>query len=339
VALSPLARVSSTASQLSQGSNHTSQSGGASSSTLRKLRKKRVPPSTEPPVPSELDDGVSGKRLTKKQQVSRVFEWLRFRPLKAGDLVAARLTSRDLWILAKVNKDYHLSHRTGATSPGDFLQLSTTRRDQLFQREKVVVTDVEDKEENLQTVSRTLILPLPRSFGEASEWCARYKKGSRVYAMYPQTTSLYAATVVDSTTYCRDEDDICVVEFDGDEADDSTGALPQCHVPARFVCMIPNEFPAASAPASMSAALTAPSMNKSLGLSAGTMAKKSRDLPTQRQRRDTAASASSVNDSNLVAAAAAAALNGGDLSTDLDDLDFEGGLPGLDFDELDFAVG
>ena len=45
----------------------------------------------------------------------------------------------------------------------------------------------------------------------------RCKKGSRVYAMYPQTTSLYPATVIDSTTYCRNDDDIIVVEFDGEE--------------------------------------------------------------------------------------------------------------------------
>lgn len=44
------------------------------------------------------------------------------------------------------------------------------------------------------------------------------KKGSRVYAMYPHTTSLYSATVIDNTTYCRQDDDIIVVEFDGDEA-------------------------------------------------------------------------------------------------------------------------
>ena len=48
-------------------------------------------------------------------------------------------------------------------------------------------------------------------------WIFRCKKGSRVYAMYPQTTSLYPATVIDSTTYCRDDDDIIVVEFDGEE--------------------------------------------------------------------------------------------------------------------------
>lgn len=58
--------------------------------------------------------------------------------------------------------------------------------------------------------------------------------------MYPHTTSLYAATVVDNTTYCRGDDDIIVVEFDEDERD-ATGALPKCHIPARFCVMIPRE--------------------------------------------------------------------------------------------------
>jgi hypothetical protein len=91
--------------------------------------------------------------------------------------------------------------------------------------------------------------------------------------MYPHTTSLYSATVIDSTTYCRQDDDIIVVEFDGDEPGehllcieplcllclagvlilrlywsslllDPTGALPKYHIPARFVTLIPREFPA-----------------------------------------------------------------------------------------------
>lgn len=45
----------------------------------------------------------------------------------------------------------------------------------------------------------------------------RLKKGLRIYAMYPHTTSLYVATVVDNMTYCRGDDDIIVVEFDEDE--------------------------------------------------------------------------------------------------------------------------
>lgn len=35
--------------------------------------------------------------------------------------------------------------------------------------------------------------------------------------MYPSTTALYPATVINNTAYCRNEDDILVVEFDGDE--------------------------------------------------------------------------------------------------------------------------
>jgi hypothetical protein len=62
--------------------------------------------------------------------------------------------------------------------------------------------------------------------------------------MYPQTTSLYPATVIDSTTYCRGDDDIIVVEFDGEEVEPSTGQVPTYHIPARFVTLIPHEFPA-----------------------------------------------------------------------------------------------
>lgn len=171
----------------------------------------------------------------------RVFQILRFRSLRQGDHVAARVSSRDLWILARVVKDF-----PGATlPPAEFLRLSDTRRDQLF-RDKVLIKDVEDKESGATPVARNLVLPLPRTFSEAAEWGQNYKKGSRVYAMYPQTTSLYTATVMDNTTYCRDDDDIIVVEFDGDEADE-TGSIPRCHIPARFVTLIPREFHGAQA--------------------------------------------------------------------------------------------
>jgi hypothetical protein len=69
--------------------------------------------------------------------------------------------------------------------------------------------------------------------------------------MYPNTTSLYPATVVDSTTYCRDEDDIIVVEFDGEEPDE-TGLIPKYHIPARFVTLIPREFPSSQPPTAKS---------------------------------------------------------------------------------------
>jgi hypothetical protein len=222
-----------------QSEKTTASPGNPGGSTLRKQRRKKLPPNIEPTIHlSEFDD--SGKRLyPKKEHNSRLFQVLRFRALKQGDFVAARLSSRDLWILARVLKDYSPI----PFSPNDFLQLSESKRDAVF-REKVLVKDVEDAKEGGATqVARSLILPLPRTYSEAAEWCQRCKKGSRVYAMYPQTTSLYSATVIDNITYCRDDDDIIVVEFDGEEPD-VTGQVPKYHIPARFVTLIPREFPA-----------------------------------------------------------------------------------------------
>ena len=105
-----------------------------------------------------------------------------------------------------------------------------------------MLRDVEDKDSRPNAVARNLVLPLPRNYSEAAEWGQHYRKGSRVYAMYPETTSLYTATVVDNTTYCQGDDDIIVVEFDDDEPD-HTGSPPKCHIPARFVTLIPREFP------------------------------------------------------------------------------------------------
>ncbi|CAJ1943052.1 unnamed protein product [Cylindrotheca closterium] len=220
-------------------SSAASSAQNVGSSTLRRSRRKKLPPSKEPPVNLPEFDSFGKRVCAKKEHSIRVFEVLRFRSLKAGDFVAARLSSRDLWILAKVLKDY-----SGFTmAPVEFVKLSGARRDAVF-KEKVMVRDVEEKEDGGSTlVSRNLVLPLPRTYSEAAEWGQRCKKGSRVYAMYPQTTSLYPATVIDSTTYCRNDDDIIVVEFDGEEQD-PTGKVPQYHIPARFVTLIPREFPA-----------------------------------------------------------------------------------------------
>jgi len=112
----------------------------------------------------------------------------------------------------------------------------------------VIIKDVEEKDgRTTNSVARHLVLPLPRTFDEAADWGGRCKKGSRIYAMYPQTTSLYSGTVVDNTTYCRGDDDIIVVEFDEDEHD-ATGSVKQYHIPARFVTLIPREFPASNHP-------------------------------------------------------------------------------------------
>jgi hypothetical protein len=195
-----------------QDASLTSSPGDTQGSTLRKYRKRKV---NIPPLEVQLEEyDISGKRLiTKKEHGYRIAEILRFRSLHTGDYVAARVTSRDLWILARVARDYSSIHM----NPDDFLKLTLAKRDALF-REKVVVKDADEKESGEPILlSRQLVLPLPRSYGEAAEWGSRLKKGMRVYAMYPNTTSLYGATVVDNTTFCRRDDDIIVVEFDEDE--------------------------------------------------------------------------------------------------------------------------
>ena len=155
-------------------SNHsnktTASPGNPTGSSLRKQRKKKLPPSNQPPLQlSEFD--ASGKRVfTKKEHNFRIFDVLRFRPLKQGDFVAARVTSRDLWILARVLKDY-----PGLNMPhNEFLQLSEAKRDSLF-RERVLLKDVEEKDEGSSNqVARNLVLPLPRTYSEAAEWCQRF---------------------------------------------------------------------------------------------------------------------------------------------------------------------
>jgi hypothetical protein len=229
--------------QSSASQNTTSSPGDPGSSTLRRLRKTVNKTSgvsiiaTEPAfvnLPPEFDTLSNKRTCTKKEYQYRVFQLLRYRDLKRGDYCAARLSSRDLWILAKVLKEYKTTSLTSVytLAPLEFLTLSDARRDALFQKERVMLQDVEDQREQTYgtQVARNLVLPLARTHFEANEWATRLlKKGSRVYAMYPQTTSLYAATVIDSTTYCRGDDYIIVVQFDGEEAE-ITGQFPSYHV-------------------------------------------------------------------------------------------------------------
>lgn len=153
-------------SEASVSKSSQASPGEPGGSTLRRNRKKKLPPSNEKPVAlAEFD--ASGKRVfSRKEHTFRVFEAARFRPLKQGDFVAARVTSRDLWILARVQKDYP----GFSMSPSEFLKLTEAKRDALF-REKVHIKDVEDKAGGSNVVTRSLVLPLPRTFSEAAEWC------------------------------------------------------------------------------------------------------------------------------------------------------------------------
>jgi len=89
----------------------TAKPGSAeqSKSELRKHRKKKPPSDTSflLDAPKMSDESSSSKRkLTKKDMMVRFFEVSRFRDLREGDRVAARTSSRDLWILSRVVKSY-----------------------------------------------------------------------------------------------------------------------------------------------------------------------------------------------------------------------------------------
>mmetsp|Transcript_32641 Transcript_32641/g.37137 ORF Transcript_32641/g.37137 Transcript_32641/m.37137 type:complete len:651 (-) Transcript_32641:35-1987(-) len=217
--------------------------GDPNGSTLRKNRKRKVYPPSPIIIEIPETDPATHKKYSKKDQAFRLLEVCRYRALSKGDYVAAKVSSRDLWILARVVHDYKGYSQSSAT---EFLQ--TPKRELQFRDTPVWIQDVEDKANEHTAVARNFVLPLPRTFSEAADWGSRYRKGFRVYAMYPLTTSLYSGTVIDNTTYCRDEDDIIVVEFDGDEANAITGKMAQYHIPARFVTLIPKEFPAAQNP-------------------------------------------------------------------------------------------
>ena len=149
----------------------------------------------------------SGKRkLTKKEVGYRSFNITRFRSLKAGDYVAARMASHELWILARVAKDWDALD----VSHTELLKMSEAKREALFSNQMVYIQDIEEYDgdaSKAKPVARHLVLPLPRTFDEGEDWCTRCRKGTRVYAMYPNTTSLYCATAVDNSTYCRGDDE------------------------------------------------------------------------------------------------------------------------------------
>lgn len=236
----PLQRATAPAPSARNTSSTTNKGSSNGTSTLRSRRKHPLPPHTFDPAEIPPNEG-----RTPEEQTNRAALLLRYRALRQGDVVAARLSSRDLWILARVVHAY-------PGPPPDFLRLNPARRDNHFRDQPVAVTDVEDDRQKASThhVARSHVLPLPRTPVEASAWALAFLSPPRkqqhgssnpitVYAMYPATTSLYTASVVDSTTYCHGDDDIIVVQFDGDEPDAVTGRVPHRHIPARFVVRVP----------------------------------------------------------------------------------------------------
>lgn len=214
--------------------------GNPQGSTLRKLRKRSNTKASGDRDLTALigDHDDNGKKLTKKELSSRLFEATRFRTLNEGDYVSAKLPSQNRWILARVVKQWNAVQ----VPLKEILEMSDAKREALFKVNVFIQVNDEYNGDlsSATSVKRQHILPLARSHTEGNDWGKRLRKGSRVYAIYPKTTTFYCATVIDCTTYCRNQDDVIVVEFDDDE--DDSGIVPQRHIPARFVTLVPREF-------------------------------------------------------------------------------------------------
>lgn len=240
-----MSRPSSTQTQMPRPPNigriaETVAQGNPNGSTLRKLRKRSNSKFHGDRDLTALigDHDDNGKKLTKKELSSRLFEATRFRTLNEGDYVSAKVSSQNLWILARVVKEWNAVQMPLK----NIVDMSDIQREALF-TEKVFIQVNDEYNGDLSSaraVKRQHILPLARSHMEGNDWGKRLRKGSRVYAIYPKTISFYCATVIDCSTYCRNQDDVIVVEFDGDE--DESGTTPQRHIPARFVTLVPREF-------------------------------------------------------------------------------------------------
>jgi len=93
--------------QFHSPSNGALLAGNPIGSTLRKLRdKQKGHVKIKDPLENEPLTDEKGKKFTRKDLAYRHFVKTRFRSLVTGDYVAARPQSQDLWILARVVRDW-----------------------------------------------------------------------------------------------------------------------------------------------------------------------------------------------------------------------------------------
>jgi len=116
-----------------------------------------------------------------------------------NELVAAKIASHELWILATVN----------VLNAEGTLQVKDYDSDRTFALQR----------------SQILTLPAPGEI-KTEKWLA---PGMQVMAMYPETTSFYSATVSSI------KGDSCDLQFADDE--DETGILPSHAVPVRVITL------------------------------------------------------------------------------------------------------
>ncbi|CAM9426168.1 unnamed protein product [Chrysoparadoxa australica] len=157
------------------------------------------------------DEGPAKKRACDdKSKLRRPPGW-ETRVTRPGDRVAAKIASHDLWILTTVS-GYNTEDNTFA-----------------------VIDDDDPDDVRQYNIKPENMMNLPE---EEEAKASTFPEGSRVLAMYPQTTSFYRALVATAHEACGNN--LVPVQFDDDE--DDMGKLPVRPIPARFVCSVPEDY-------------------------------------------------------------------------------------------------
>jgi len=160
------------------------------------------------------------------------FESTRYRELFAGDIVAAKdPNSEDLWLIGKVMESW---------SPSNLKEMNSSKLDVIYSSAISIEIMANDKKPYVLRVKRQYVLPFPRSYKESTEWTNRYKPGIFVLAVHPGHSTLHRARVIDNTTWCKGNDDILVVKYDGDK--DNFLSKGEHFILARLVTLIPKDL-------------------------------------------------------------------------------------------------
>ena len=135
------------------------------------------------------------------------------REVAVEDEVAAKVASHGLWILARV---------VG-----------------LFPPDEVDVEDIDDPNLRRFRLPRADVLLLPREPRELEATRRRLRPRAAAFAMYPETTSFYVATVAveGAPRFTETGEEVCLVRFADDE--DEAGVLPNRAIPIRFITSVP----------------------------------------------------------------------------------------------------
>ena len=217
-------------------------SGQVFRASNKKKSRRRSSRSSEPPLMDDDDEEekeLASLSCRRKTTTTTNNNNNNNAILQPGQFVAAKVArSHELWILASVlsymksptpsylvqdedageeeeveNNNGHTSHRQHIVPASAVMELPITDNNHWNHRTGIITS------EETQTLTWHM-----------------YPNHSRVMAMYPNTTSFYYATVMLPNP--RGSSHV-LVQFD-DDADESSGHVPERKVPYEFVCHVPD---------------------------------------------------------------------------------------------------